>query len=166
MNHDAQLKLQSYLDGELSGGDIRQVEQWLAQDQDARLLLEELKSTSAALKVFEAEIKLPESREFFWSKIEREIERQEARAPEPEPAPFWSAWRKFLVPAGATAAIMVALFATLTSSPHSAGMQRESRVSDPGAFTYRDFETGTTLVWFSYPAENELAQNEPVGRVR
>ena len=159
------MKLQSYLDGELSGGDARQVEQWLARDEAARLLLAELKNTTVSLQGFEADIKLPETREFFWSKIEREIERQEARTPAAEPVPFWAAWRKFLVPAGATAAIMVALIATLTSSTHSAS-QMESRVSDTGAFTYRDYESGTTLVWFSYPAENELAQNEAVGTVR
>ena len=56
---------------------------WLARDREAAALLEELRNTRAALAGFEAEVRLPESREFFWSKIEREIQRLEAPAPRP-----------------------------------------------------------------------------------
>ncbi len=167
MNQDAQLKLQSYLDGELSDADARQVDLWLAKDPEARMLLAELKDTTSALSAIQPELKLPESREFFWSKIQRQIEREEQPATRvSQPAPFWASWRKFIVPAGAMAAAMVALLATLTSSPHSIGSQSETRVKDSAAFTYRDYDSGATLVWFSYPEENELAQNDSVGTVR
>ena len=36
----------------------------------------------------------------------------------------------------------------------------ETALADPGAFTYRDYASGTTLVWLSYPAENELADDQ------
>jgi hypothetical protein len=29
----------------------------------------------------------------------------------------------------------------------------EFALADAGAFTYRDYSAGTTLVWFSYPAD-------------
>jgi hypothetical protein len=32
-------------------------------------------------------------------------------------------------------------------------------MTEANAFTYRDFNSGTTLVWLDYPAENELAPN-------
>ena len=76
MKQELQLKLQAYLDGELPDGEAREAADLLAQDAEARALLAELKNTRAALAGFEADIKLPESREFYWSKIEREIQRQ------------------------------------------------------------------------------------------
>ena len=77
MTIETQLKLQAYLDGELSVGEARQVEIWLAEDHDARSLLGELKNTKAALSSHSANVELPESREFYWNKIEREIQRLE-----------------------------------------------------------------------------------------
>src|SRR6266513_3336151 len=76
MKQELQLKLQAYLDGELPDGEAREAAGLLAQDAEARALLAELKKTRAALAGFETDIKLPESREFYWSKIEREIQRQ------------------------------------------------------------------------------------------
>ena len=70
------MRLQAYLDGELPDSEAREAASLLAQDAEARALLAELKNTSAAMAGFELDIKLPESREFYWSKIEREIERQ------------------------------------------------------------------------------------------
>jgi hypothetical protein len=33
-------------------------------------------------------------------------------------------------------------------------------MADAGTITYRDDDSGATVVWFSYPAENEFAQND------
>src|SRR5579864_3263727 len=82
MDAESQLKLQAYLDGELSAKESAQVADWIAHDREAGLLAAELKNTHLALKGHEAEIKLPEAREFYWSKIEREIQRQTAFQPE------------------------------------------------------------------------------------
>jgi hypothetical protein len=35
----------------------------------------------------------------------------------------------------------------------SAATEVEFALADAGAFTYRDYSAGTTLVWFSYPAD-------------
>src|SRR5438270_11040101 len=77
MDYDSQLKLQAYLDGELPEGEAREVANWLARDQEAVGLHAELRNTRKAMAGFEAGITLPASREFFWSKIEREIQRQD-----------------------------------------------------------------------------------------
>src|SRR5690348_12516230 len=99
MTLESQLKLQAYLDGELSSGEVRHVESWLADDGEARELLAELRNTKIALSTYEMDVQLPESREFYWQKIENEIQRQ-ARQPVPGDAPSISLWwRRFIVPA-------------------------------------------------------------------
>ena len=71
MNAEFQLKLQAHLDGELSERESREIETALATDAEARALLAELRNTCGALAGFEAELKLPEERAFYWSKIRR-----------------------------------------------------------------------------------------------
>ena len=120
-------------------------------------MVAELANTVSALAQFDTEIYLPESREFFWSKVEREIRRESARAQtSPQPA-WWAGWRRWLVPAGAAA--VVTMSALLAARP---GLlpTAPADISDPGAFTYRDSAAHTTLVWLSYPAENEFADSD------
>ena len=163
MDREAQLKLQAFLDGELPEGEAKQVASWLAQDQGAVSLLAELRHARQALTGFETAIRLPESREFYWSKIQRGIdhlEAAEARQAEPA-APWWAVLRRYLVPATAIALVAIAgLMATRQTAPVP-GI--ETSTTDPGAFTYRDYAGGATLVWLSYPADNEIAENEASG---
>ncbi len=168
MNRDSQLKLQAFFDGELPEAEAREVANWLARDQEAALLLGELRHTRQAMAGFDASIKLPESREFFWSKIEREIRRQEQSAPADQPAPKASFWLRFLVPSGALAIVATtALFAAaqfgLFSTAEAAELETAS--SDAGSLTYRDYSSGTTFIWLSYPADKEVAQAEPAGKL-
>jgi anti-sigma factor RsiW len=164
IDYDSQLKLQAYLDGELPEAEARQVAQLLAQDQDAVLLLAELRNTRQAVAGSQTVVVHPESREFFWSKIEREIRRQENVQASPAPKTSWlSAWRRFLVPAGAVAGVALVLLLTVVSP---GGRHMETALADSGAFTYRDYNSGATLVWLSYPAENEFADGEPAGTVQ
>jgi anti-sigma factor RsiW len=157
MTQEQQLKLQAFLDGELSETDTREVAAWVARDADATALVGELKNTRNALKDFEPALKVPDSREFYWSKIKREIERT---APAPAPAETVSlfTWlRRVLMPLGAVAALALVAMLTL----HSGGQRTvavNSLLADAGAFTYRDESQGMTVVWLSYPAENKFAQ--------
>jgi anti-sigma factor RsiW len=153
--YETQLKLQALLDGELPLEEGRELERIVAQDPQAQALLAEFKNTNQAFHGFVESLQLPESREFYWSKIERAIL---AEKPAPQPASVFTAWRRFLLPAGAFAAVVVA--GLLASHSQTGGQETESVVADPGAFTYRDFRNRTTLVWLSYPAENELASND------
>ncbi len=168
MDYDAQLKLQAYLDGELPEAEARAVATWLARDREAVALLAELRATRKALAGYEAGIRLPESGEFFWSKIQRAIRALEVAEPSPEPLSLFGGWRRFLVPTGALAAVALAtLLATVQFGlwSGSSGPDAESALDDSGAFTYRDYPARTTLVWFSYPAENEFAEGESLGSV-
>jgi hypothetical protein len=136
------------------------VRQRLETDPAAAALLAELQSTRRALMGFDEQIKLPESREFYWSKIRRAIQPQALPAPEPGPVPLWLArLRRLLVPAAGLALLaIIGILATQSSSVGSSSI--ETAFSDPGALTYHDYTSGTTLVWLAYPAENELILDE------
>ena len=162
MKQDLQFKLQAYLDGELSSSEAKTVAALVAQDVETRALLAELTNTRNALAGFESEIKLPETREFYWSKIARDIQRQEKSVPARSSASVLTLLRRLMVPSG----MMVALLLGMLVIKQQLGMDRRVGVAetitaqaDADPFTFRDFASGTTLVWLSYPAENEFAEN-------
>ncbi len=164
MKEDLQLKLQAYLDGELPSGEVQAVRDLLATDAAARDLLGELTNTRDVILAHEASIKLPESREFFWSKIQREINRDANPAPAPAPAPApkfsFAAWlHRALVPAGAMAAVAIAVMLSL---PHGGGVVDPTMTSgETATFTYHNYDTGSTLVWLDYSSmENDFSDVE------
>jgi anti-sigma factor RsiW len=154
MNQETQFKLQAYLDGELPVAERAQIETLLQQDAVAVALLAELRHTTGALTGYEAELKLPESREFYWSKIQREIQRQPAPVRVAEfSVSHWL--RRMLVPAGALAAIAIAV---MLSVPRRGGAgDYFSASGDAVAFTYQNYNTGTTLVWLDFSSENDFS---------
>jgi len=157
MNIDQQLILQSYLDGELSPSETRQMTELLKVDAEARALVAELKNTTTALSGNELEIKLPETRDFFFGKIQRQIEReaavqtQKAAAPTPVLARLW---KYFLPLAGATAAVI--LFAVVTEKQAGSAYIPGAGEStgEMSAYTYRSQADGMTVVWL---ADNSAA---------
>ena len=168
MDYDAQLKLQALLDGELPEAEASEVTQWLARDPEAAALLGELRNTREAMAGSEAARQLPESREFFWSKVQREIQRLEPPAAKPASAPLSALLRRFLVPASAIALLVVA--GVVLTRPIMPGHRTpagaiETALADSGAFTYRDYSAGTTLVWLSYPADTEAVDNDEMGTI-
>ena len=160
MNEDLQLKLQAYLDGELSSGETQAVRDLLARDAAARNLLVELTNTRDAVVAHEATIKLPESRAFYWSKIQRKISREE-KPTVSSPAKFsvltWL--HRALVPAGAMAAVGIAVILSLPS--RGGAGDNTMTASDTATFTYHNYATGTTLVWLDYSSsENDFSDVE------
>jgi anti-sigma factor RsiW len=154
MTPEQQLKLQAFLDGELPETEARDVVLWTSRDPEAANLLSELRHTRQVLKSVDSGAKLPESREFFWSKVEREIQRLEPAADSARARPGWL--NRFLVPLGAVAGlalVMVAASLRFGLLPAHATPDTETSTMDSGAFTYHDYQNGTTLVWVSYPAE-------------
>ena len=177
MTPDEQLKLQAFLDGELPEKDTREVADWLARDAEAAALLGELRNTHQALADFgkpgsalpsartvspASVLKVPESREFYWSKIQREIERSKPAAAPAKSASLFTLFRRALMPLGAAAVLVLGGIFTFHQI---AGGQRPVQVNallgDAGAFTYRDEAQGMTVVWLSYPAENKFAEKQP-----
>ncbi|HWF20000.1 MAG TPA: hypothetical protein VG754_12070 [Verrucomicrobiae bacterium] len=150
MNHDSQLKLQAFLDGELSGHELAEARDLLARDAEAQALLTELRNTEAALAGNEPECQLPESREFFWSKIEREIERESEQPARPVAAQSWFAWiQRHFLPVGTFALVCVLLgfVAVHSRGPGNQLGEIEVASDDMGSYTYRDQANKMTMVW-------------------
>jgi anti-sigma-K factor RskA len=108
MNRDLALKYQAFVDGELSEQEARAIVQAMESDAEARALVGELRATKAALAGNEPELAVPESREFYWNKIEQGIARLQPEAC-CAPAGGWgalmTAWRRFLAPLAGVAVI-------------------------------------------------------------
>ena len=108
MNQELALKYQAFVDGELSESEARRVARSLETDADARALVTELRTNKAMLTGNEPEVTLPESREFYWGKIQRQIECLELE-PVAGPTGRWRAmltgWRRFVAPLAGVAVI-------------------------------------------------------------
>jgi len=76
INHETELKLQAYLDSELSAGEAKAIADLLGRDAGAQALYQELRIAKVAFGRERIGTELPDSREFYWSKIRRQIERR------------------------------------------------------------------------------------------
>jgi len=167
-DHDFELKLQAYLDGELAAPETAMMEDRLGRDQEGRLLLAELRNTCAALAGHEAEIKLPETREFFWSKIEREIGRQEQPAPAAAGVSWFTWLRRHVLPATgiAFAVCLMSIWAVHRGKISGQFAEMELASDDVGAYTYSDPQQKMTMVWFYDRNDNsQSTELSPLGNV-
>ena len=107
MNEDQLLQLQAWVDGELPDREARRIAEFVHTNPDAQQVVSELKMTKSFLTGNEPEMPLPEAREFYWSKIQREIERLEPAVAAGHPAvvPWFAAWRRYLAPLSGLALI-------------------------------------------------------------
>ena len=161
IDQEIQLKIQAFADGELAEAEAREVAALIARDREAAALHTELKHTRQALAGAEKGVTLPESREFYWSKIRREIEKVEpSPAARPEPS-LWQLINRLLKPVSAVS-VLVLLGMIVFNHAGSTGGGTDLLVasSDMDAITYRDDTDGTTYVWFSDAVENVVADDE------
>lgn len=162
MKFESQLQLQAYLDGELGDQERREVESWLDFDPEAHALLTELRQTRSVLLGHDSDLKLPESREFYWSKIERAICRQEEASVRTERISWLDGWRRWLAPVGAAVALVAVWVVSVQMNSSAARMpEPEVTLVDGNGIAYRDQARGMTLVWFSYPAEESPFRGAP-----
>ena len=160
MDYQDQLKWQAYFDGELPEGESREMADRLARDPDAAALLTELRQTREAMAGFEDGIRLPEARDFYWSKIKREIERQDAPAAELRASvPLIARLRRLLVPVGGLAFLVIIGILSIQGPPEETA-PIETALADPGAMIYHDYSAGATFVWLSYPADKEITDED------
>ena len=154
MNLEVGIKLQAYLDGELTDREAQQIAALIESDGEARALFGELQQTSTALRGNEPEFRLPESREFYWGKIEREIERLEA-SPAPSRTPGWILFLRnhLAAVAGTSAVAALMLFMALQMNLVSPALFEEidNPLDDTPSFSFRSESQQMTLVWISNP---------------
>src|ERR1041385_8039731 len=164
MNTDTQLKVQAYLDNELTPAEARKVATIISSDSEARDLYGQLKEMKEALAQHEPALKLDESREFYWSKIQRAIESSE-RLPVTRATPQW--WVKILAPmAGAVALFAVLLSITNPSLKTPVAQNSLPQVPQPlhqvqdlapdvSSITFRSEAEGVTVVWVTSKSSEE-----------
>jgi anti-sigma factor RsiW len=153
MDEELQLKLQAFLDGELPENEARDAAALIARDSNAAALVAELRHTRQAFAQYQPGLKVPESREFYWSKIHREIQHLEpAPRTRPEASPLITLFRRLLVPTSTVAIVALAAVLAGLLRP-SGGPDTDMMVADADTFTYHDYANGTTLVWVSFPGE-------------
>src|SRR5271157_720339 len=99
-----ELELQAWLDGELSAPKARRIEPEIVGDEEASRLITELQAIKSALAGNEMPRTVPETRAFYWSKIERQIQRQ-ATGSRAVQSPPHAAWRRWLAPWAGFAAL-------------------------------------------------------------
>ena len=81
MKPELELKLQAWLDGELPAAEAEQARRLAAAEPEAARLAAELQAIKTALLNSEEIVAVPETREFYWSKIERQIQRESVDRP-------------------------------------------------------------------------------------
>ncbi len=156
MNEENKIKLQAYLDGELSGRDEREISELLTTDHQAQLLLAELRMVKSALHGGEPELKLPETREFYWSKIQKEIERA-GQGPVSQSNSWWKpVYARFAGGLAAACGVLVISFIAFNNGPtkYAAG-EVEGSGDEMGVITFRsDAERMTVVYLFDREADD------------
>ena len=163
MNQELELQLQAYLDGELPASEARKLTELLTKDMAAQALLSELTFTKRALQGNEVEMALPETPEFYWSKIAREIECLDQMAAPSRPTPWWRVSFKYLVPIGGLAAICLLLVVPGTkedTGEASSAAVIENLSPDMVASSFRSQSDGLKVIWLSEKTDDQVTGEE------
>lgn len=166
MNLEQQLKLQAWVDGELPEGGAREVAAFVQKQSEAQALLGELRMTRGFLAGNELEAKLPESGDFYWSKIQRAIEREEKAAAEVPGVSWTFAWRRLMAPLSGVALIAFLSILSLNvfqrqsvDDGASYLVEVENLSEDIGSISYRS-QSENMFVVYLYKKDQE-AENDP-----
>lgn len=151
---EIELEIQSWVDGELAPEAEQRLSQRLRDDPNLAQLAQNLRAFSQLLRTEAPTPQVPDSRDFYWSRIRRGIEAAGNPAPTPTRAPFtrWLAW---LVPAGAVALTITLLLPppSPTADPIPVTRQAltdhevETPSSDISSLTFYAAQDGMTIVW-------------------
>jgi anti-sigma factor RsiW len=161
MKTEEQLRLQAYLDNEVSSSEARQIAAWIERDPEAKALYAELQATKKLLSPEnEVGVTCPEGRDFYWSKIARAIETAEREPVRREVARPW--WIRLLAPAAGAAVLALVLLTSISFNPTTAMHQVERSETD-NSITFYSPEQKMTVVWI--PSATESAEATTVNAV-
>jgi len=160
--NELELKLQAYLDSELHGKGRQEIEVVLKTDSVARKLLEELKAVKAVLADNELEISCPESREFYWSQISREITPTATAATHSSPS-ILELFKRYALPSGMVAVISIVLLLFINNKQNDQraetspldeseilfglNLEIDTDFLDASTITFRSESEAMTVVW-------------------
>lgn len=153
------LELQAYADGQLDQldglppGRRAELDRLVAEDREARELVDGVRSLSQLVRANEPVHVVPASREFYWSQIQRKLDGAERTASREATAPpqrgFWLRW--WLPAFGAAAVAFAGLVMTVGGGP-AARASGETGISErgsdaSGAVVFRSESEGVTICW-------------------
>jgi anti-sigma-K factor RskA len=153
-----ELELQAWLDGELSAPKARRTDPKIVGDEEASRLIAELQAIKSALAGNETARTVPETRAFYWSKIERQIQRQ-TRGSHAAQAPRQAAWRCWLAPLAGFAALTGMLLLAVNPFAPPAFNETSSTSEGMEAVTFHDQSAGMTVVWLTDTAPARPAES-------
>ena len=108
MNQENRLEIQAWLDSELPPQRAAQISNLVQSNDQAKTLADELRMVQSTLRNGETQTPVADTRDFYWSQIELQIEAEEpiptVEEPKLTPSPVAGLMR-WVVPAGSLAAI-------------------------------------------------------------
>ena len=140
MKQEDKLKIQAWMDGELAPKEAAQIATLIEQNPEALALSEELRVVENALHLGEKPAILDDSRDFYWSQVERQIDAEEPLA-EPYAVPTIASGTllRWLVPVGSLGAIVVLMvnFDAMNPNPSisAPGITLETPPAAPSGLT-------------------------------
>jgi anti-sigma factor RsiW len=144
MSDDQLLEIMAYADGELAANRKVGVEQLLSSNPSAAALHRELAGIRTLVRSNEPTGQIADTREFYWSQIQRRIAAEESAANHKSPARSSPLnWLRWLVPALGVAA--VALIAVFQPRPVAAVIAG----SEASAMTFTSDSDGVTIRWIN-----------------
>lgn len=164
MNVEQQLNLQAWVDGELPDAEAKRLTSLVEKDEDARALVAELRLTQSILRGNEPQPKLGETREFYWSKIQREIERTDKAAASTSTSWVFT-WRRLLAPLSGVAVVAFLSVVSLNIFHHNADdsmrylVEVENLSEDIGSISYKS-QAENMFVVYLYNKDQE-AESAP-----
>ncbi len=167
-NIELELKIQAWLDNELSAKEAAEIVALVATNAEAQALVAELKSLKIAVHGNELPLTVPESREFHWSKIERAIllaEKSEPRAEAAGFSPFFAWARNWLAPFAGLAALVAVLLVVAPRSSEPEYSETETPSEGVGVIHFKDPSSGMTIIWFYDQAGNPVQNPDSIDNV-
>jgi anti-sigma factor RsiW len=150
MNQETCLEIQALVDGELAPSRRGAVDRLLASNQDAHALRESLAAVQTTLVANEPEFAVPETREFYWSKIQRQIAAEEraTQTAERRTSPVLGVLR-WLVPVAGVGALALALALPSHRSVSGTLAAVDNVSASPSSVVYRSDAQGVTVHWIN-----------------
>lgn len=145
------LELQAYVDGELDVRRRGEVEKLLAVDADARAMVAELRELQELVRANEPVAMVPETREFYWSQVQRRIASAERRDERTggQASTGSIQWLRWLVPAFGVAAVAVVLVVPRSSAGRMGVASNFADLGDPVSLTFHSDTDGITIHWIN-----------------
>jgi anti-sigma factor RsiW len=146
MKHELEVRIQAWLDGEVSDREGARIAEWVARDAEAGALAAELRTVRKAMADNELIVPLPETRQFHWSKIERQIQR-EALPPHRSPFSWLAGWRRFRIALAGVTVLTCVLTLTVRQMHRPTFDEISATGEGMEAVTFHDQSAEMTVVW-------------------